>query len=63
MKILVLIKQSATISHDQPEEKPRPDGPASALWNLRPGQSRQKAIKVARPGLAYSGLGPAWPTA
>ena len=43
--------------------KPRLDGLALALWNLRPGQSRQKAIKVARPGLAYSGPGPAWPTA
>jgi hypothetical protein len=44
-------------------QKPRPDGPASALQNSRPGQSRQQAGKLARPGLAYMGLGLAGLTA
>src|ERR1700722_12255664 len=43
--------------------KPRPNGPAPALWNPEPGQSRHKAFKLARPGLAYIGPGLAWLTA
>jgi hypothetical protein len=51
------------IKHVMISQKPRPDGLASALRNPRPGQSRQKANKLARPGLAYIGLGLAGLTA
>ena len=51
------------IKHVMISQKPRPDSPASALRNPRPGQSRQKANKLARPGLAYIGLGLAGLTA
>ena len=50
-------KQNIKHVHVMISQKPRPDGPASALQNPRPGQSHQKANKLARPGLADIGLG------
>ena len=40
-------------------EKPRPGPRLLAYQNHRPGQSRHKAVTLARPGPAY--LGSAWP--